>query len=103
MPPGRTTLSAEVTHINSRGLWLLVDDQEHFLAFRLFPWFRAAPIGAVMKVTRPSRTRLRWPDLDVDLALESIVCPEEYPLVSSHGHGVAKDAPQKRPRPRRTP
>jgi hypothetical protein len=93
-------LSAEVTHINSRGLWLLVDDQEHFLAFRLFPWFRAAPIGAVMKVTRPSRARLRWPDLDVDLALDSIAHPAKYPLVSSHGQSLAKDAPRKRVRPR---
>jgi len=100
MPPGRTTLSAEVTHINSRGLWLLVDDQEHFLAFKLFPWFRAAPIGAVMKVTRPSRTRVRWPELDIDLALDSIGSPGKYPLVSGHGHGLAKDSAPKRTRPR---
>ena len=100
MPPGKSTLSAEVTHINLRGLWLLVDDREHFLPFKLFPWFRAAPIGSVMKVTRPSRARVRWPDLDVDLALDSIESPAKYPLVSSHGHGLAKDSPRKRVTPR---
>jgi len=100
MPHGRTTLNAEVTQINSRGLWILVDDQEHFLAFKLFPWFRAAPIGSVLKLTRPSRTRLRWPDLDIDLALDSITSPAKYPLVSGHGHGRAKDSAPKRVRPR---
>jgi hypothetical protein len=30
----------------------------------------------------PSPHHLRWPDLDVDLAVESIRNPEKFPLVS---------------------
>jgi hypothetical protein len=30
----------------------------------------------------PSPHHLRWPDLDVDLAVESIRDPEKFPLVS---------------------
>jgi hypothetical protein len=35
-----------------------------------------------MAVERPSPHHLRWPDLDIDLALASIEHPERFPLVS---------------------
>jgi len=33
-------------------------------------------------VERPSPHHLHWPDLDVDLSVESIEHPERYPLTS---------------------
>jgi hypothetical protein len=59
-----------------------VDDRELFLAFDLFPWFRDAPIGKVLRVEVQSPGHLYWPELDVDLAVESIEHPERFPLVS---------------------
>jgi hypothetical protein len=35
-----------------------------------------------LNVTRVRVGHLRWPDLDVDLSVESIEHPERYPLVS---------------------
>ena len=61
---------------------MLVDDREHFLAFDHFPWFKQAPVAHVLNVQRPSARHLYWPDLDVDLAVESIEHPELFPLVS---------------------
>jgi len=72
--------SVEVTNISLHGLWLLLDDRELFLAFDEFPWFRDAAVGAILKVERPQPHHLYWPELDVDLAVESIEHPERYPL-----------------------
>ena len=79
---GKRTSVAEVLSISSNGLWLLVDEKEYFLAFAHFPWFKRAPVGHVLNVERPSAGHLYWPDLDVDIAVESIEHPERFPLVS---------------------
>lgn len=80
--PGERTFPAEVTNISTHGLWVLLDTRELFLSFDVFPWFREAPIGKVLRVQRPSPDHLYWPDLDIDLAVESIEHPERFPRVS---------------------
>src|SRR5215203_5811285 len=79
---GMPTSGAEVTNVSPHGLWLLIDDRELFVAFSEFPWFAQATIHQLTRVERPSPHHLCWPDLDVDLAVESIERPEAYPLVS---------------------
>ena len=80
--PGETISGVELSNVSVHGMWLLVDRREHFLSFRDFPWFRDASIAQLSRIERPTSDHLRWPDLDVDLALESIEHPERYPLVS---------------------
>jgi len=75
-------LDAEVTNVSSKGFWLLLDEREVFLSFDQFPWFREASIAQLVRVERPSGHHLYWPDLDVDIAVESIGHPARYPLVS---------------------
>ncbi|MET0225629.1 MAG: DUF2442 domain-containing protein [Dokdonella sp.] len=82
-PPGTGTSVPEVTNVSAHGLWLLLDDEEMFLPFAAFPWFRNATIGQLCRVERPSSHHLYWPELDIDLAVESIREPERYPLVSA--------------------
>lgn len=79
---GKRTSEAEVSNISSRGLWLLLDERELYLPFKAFPWFRQASVAAVSHVERPAPGHLYWPDLDVDLTVESIEQPSKYPLVS---------------------
>ncbi len=79
---GRSTSPAEVTNVSAHGFWLIVDEQEVFVAFQQFPWFREASIRAITNVQLPTPHHLYRPDLDIDLAVESIVHPERYPLVS---------------------
>jgi len=74
----------EVSNVSRNGFWLLVHDQELFVSFDQFPWFREAPIGKLTNVELPSPHHLHWPDLDIDLAVESILHPEAFPLLS-HG------------------
>jgi hypothetical protein len=80
---GPGTSITEVTHVSDDGLWLSVDGEELFLSFDLFPWFRGAKASDIRNVERPAPDRLRWPGLDVDLAVESIRHPDRFPLISS--------------------
>ena len=79
---GKRTSVVEVTNVSPHGFWLLLGDRELFLSFDKFPWFRDAPIAKLVRVELPSPDHLYWPDLDVDLAVESIEHPERFPLVS---------------------
>ncbi|WP_020565568.1 DUF2442 domain-containing protein [Methylosarcina fibrata] len=79
---GLNTSLVEVTNISRHGFWLLLEDEELFLSFADFPWFRDAAVGKILNVELPSLNHLYWPELDVDLAVESIRHPEKFPLVS---------------------
>ena len=85
--PGRVTLDVEVTNISRHGIWLLLDDRELFLPFEQFPWFEQAAVGEIHQVERPQPDHLYWPQLDVDLSVDSIEHPEKYPLKSRGGAG----------------
>jgi hypothetical protein len=61
---------------------MLIDTREMFLAFENFPWFQEASIKKIMHVEMPSENHLYWPELDIDLDVNSILYPENYPLVS---------------------
>jgi hypothetical protein len=87
--PGASTSRVEVTNVSPHGFWLFVDDQELFLSFADFPWFRDASIRAITRVELPSPHHLYWPELDIDLAVDSVTHPERYPLVSQSVRDVA--------------
>src|SRR5213593_4490171 len=74
------TGKAEVARVSAEGLWLKLDGRELFMPFKEFPWFEIAPVREVFHVERPQSWHLHWPDLDVDLEVESIEHPERFPL-----------------------
>jgi hypothetical protein len=78
----KSTLTAAVSNVSPNGFWLLVDARELFVPFKKFPWFVDATIREIATVERPHPQHLRWPALDIDLALESIEHPGRFPLVS---------------------
>ena len=82
---GKYISDVEVTNISKHGFWLLIGGRELFLPFEEFPWFRDVPVGKLLNVELPHPHHLYWPDLDVDLAVESIEHPEHFPLVSKKG------------------
>ena len=79
---GKRTSAVEVTNVSTHGFWLLLQGRERFLSFQDFPWFRKAAIGELLSVEVPREGHLYWPELDVDLAVDSIDHPERFPLVS---------------------
>lgn len=79
---GKSISGAEVTNISPHGFWLFIADEELFLSFKEFPWFKDASVAELGNVQWPQPHHLYWPDLDVDLAVESIRHPKKFPLVS---------------------
>jgi hypothetical protein len=78
---GKSTSVAEVSNISAHGLWLLIQDREYFLPFDEYPWFKTANISQILNVKLNHDHHLHWPDLDVDLEIESLANPTKYPLL----------------------
>jgi hypothetical protein len=91
----KRTSAIEVTNISKHGFWLLIENKERFVPFKEFPWFQNAAIGELLNVELTSPRHLYWPDLDVDLAVESIDFPERFPLVSTQRSNRSSGQQQK--------
>jgi hypothetical protein len=83
---GSNISQVEVLGISKHGFWILLDEEtELFVSFLDFSWFRKATVEQLFCVERPLPHHLYWPELDVDLHVDSIQHPENYPLVSNVG------------------
>lgn len=80
--PGTVTSAPEVTHVSRHGLWLLLGDEELLLPFEHFPWFKQATIEQLSQVEWPAPNHVYWPQLDVDLSVDSIRHPSAFPLLA---------------------
>ncbi len=76
---GKSTLEPEVTQIDRQGIWILIDDKEYFLSFEKFPRFRNATVGEIHNVQIVNDHELHWPDLKLNLSIESFGKPEHVP------------------------
>ena len=81
--PGTVTLGVELTNVSAHCFWLLLGDEELAVPFSEFPWFKQATIEQLGEVQRPTEDHLYWPGLDIDLSVESIRNPENFPLVAT--------------------
>ena len=79
---GISTSEVEVSVATKNGFWLLLSNEEFFLPFQEFPWFKNATVEQLLEVERLSENHLYWPMLDVDLAVDSIRHPEQFPLIA---------------------
>ncbi len=85
---GTLISEVEVTNISKHGFGVLIGEEEFLLPFRDLPWFEAASPSSIHNVASGEPQHLFWPDLDIDLTVESIKHPEE---VSSHVKIDAED------------
>lgn len=79
---GKRTLPVEILNISRQGIWILANDVEHFCPFELHPWVKNATVAQIHNVELSGTQHLHWPELDVDIEVESLVHPERYPLAS---------------------
>ena len=80
---GKNISTVEATRIAKDGLFLQVGNDQYFLPYEEFPWFKTAKESSVLKVRLLNANHLRWPELDVDLELDCIRNPDKYPLMHS--------------------
>ncbi len=78
---GKSTSKVEVQDISKFGIWLFVKGTEYLLPYSEYPWFKEAKISQIYNVQLVHRDHLYWPDLDIDLEIESLKNPAQYPLV----------------------
>jgi len=80
LAPGQDTSEVEVTNISTHGVWLLFRDKELFMSYEEFPWFKDQPVKSILNVKEQSPGHFFWPDIDVDLTVEMIEHPGQFPL-----------------------
>ena len=73
--------SVNVLMINSQGILLNVMGNDYFVSYNRLPWMKDASIRSVLNVKMAGVNAIEWPDLDVDLEINSLKHPEQYPLV----------------------
>jgi hypothetical protein len=81
MQSGISTSGVEIVQITPFGIWIDIDGKEYFLDRDNYPWFLKASVEKISNIIRDESGNLHWPDLDVDLEIESLENPEEYPLI----------------------
>jgi hypothetical protein len=79
---GIATSDVEVSLASNKGFWLLLKSDELFVPFAEFPWFKQATLEQITTIEWPTANHLYWPLLDVDLAVDSIRTPSQFPLVA---------------------
>ena len=79
---GASTSGVEISHVSKHGFWLLQKDEELLVSFAEFPWFKEVSIEQLSKVELPSDNHLYWPQLDIDICVDSIRNPKAFPLIS---------------------
>ena len=69
------TLSPKVTHISKHVMWLALGKEELLIAFERFTQFKQATVAQLSDIQQPHVGQLYWPQLDVDVPVESLRKP----------------------------
>lgn len=70
-----------VLMINEQGFMISAKGNDYFLSYNRIPWMKDATIRDVLNVRMEGRNAITWPNLGVDLEIESLKHPERYPLI----------------------
>ncbi len=79
---GTSTSDVEIINVSQQGIRVRVTGVEYKLQYTQFPWFAEATMDQLSDVRLLHETHLYWESLDVDLDLQSIENPEDYPLIA---------------------
>ena len=70
----------KITNVERDGFWLLTEDGEYFVPYDRYHAFRTATIEQIFNFEHQF-DNFHWPDLDVDIELDALKHPENYPLI----------------------
>jgi len=74
-------ISASVLMINNQGIMISVEGNDYFLSYNRLPWLKDATVRNILNIKMSGKNAVEWPDLDIDLEIDSLKHPERYPLV----------------------
>lgn len=78
---GSNVLKNSDFRFKDNGFWLCVEDKEYFLTYDKYTWFMGAKVKEIIDVQLLHGYHLYWPQLDVDLEIETLENPQDYPLI----------------------
>jgi hypothetical protein len=64
------------------GMWLYLSDEEFFLSYEDYPFFKTATVDDIYQVELHHKNHLYWPNLDVDLSVDILKNPHHFPLLA---------------------
>ncbi len=67
--------------INNQGIMISVEGNDYFLSYNRVPWLKDATVRNILNIKMSGKNAVEWPDLDIDLEIDSLKHPERYPLV----------------------
>jgi hypothetical protein len=67
--------------INNQGIMISVAGNDYFLSYNRVPWLKDATVRNILNIKMLGKNAVEWPDLDVDLEVDSLKHPERYPLI----------------------
>lgn len=70
-----------VLMIDAQGMMQSVLGPDSFVSYNRVPRLRDARVSSALNVRMAGPNAIEWPELDVDLEIESLKHPERYPLV----------------------
>jgi hypothetical protein len=68
--------------ITQFGMWLCMSDEEFFLSYEDYPFFKTAKVNDIYNVELHHKNHLYWPTLDIDLSVEILKNPHHFPLLA---------------------
>jgi hypothetical protein len=77
---GKNISTAEITNISEFGFWIWFNGKEYFLPFDEYPWFNDCTSSVLFNFEVDRRGHFYWPELDVDLHVDILKNPGNYPL-----------------------
>jgi hypothetical protein len=72
-------MKSQIACIEKAGFWILTDDGEFFTSFARYPAFYKATIEQIFNF-RENYGDFHWDELDIDIELNALKFPEQYPL-----------------------
>ena len=87
--PNKTDAKSQITSIENDGFWLLTSDGEFFVSFERYPAFAEARVNQIFNF-RESFGDFHWDELDIDIELDALKHPENYPLVYQNARQLAE-------------
>jgi hypothetical protein len=72
-------VKSQITNIEKDGFWLLTNDGEFFISFEQYPAFKKATVEQIFDFAEHFGD-FYWERLDIDIELEALKHPENYPL-----------------------
>jgi hypothetical protein len=80
---------SQVTSIENDGFWLLTAAGEFFVSFERYPAFEQATVSQIFNF-RESFGDFHWDEFDIDIEMDALKHPEQYPLVFQTVRQVAE-------------